>query len=212
MIDEKRIAKIVKALRVCATSGDGRCKKCPQTVGGIGESFCGNVLKRKAADLIESLQAQFADKTAMLDAAIAGQETLQKAIYDADMSITDSGAYANERPGFGRDDCFKWCGPQETSEIPCCECGGKVIEFTVPNDIWNLVMRPDGKETDKEYLCLDCWCKALRSKLEELERRRQAAVKCIYDIETYLELGSPKYIRKVIDKWREPQEAGDTND
>ncbi len=33
------------------------------------------------------------------------------------------------------------------------------------------------------------------------EHERQA-VKCISDIETYLELGSPKYIRKTIDGWR----------
>jgi hypothetical protein len=50
---------------------------------------------------------------------------------------------------------------KETSKIPCCLCGGKVIEFTVPNEVWNKVMRPDGKETDKEYICYECWNKKL---------------------------------------------------
>lgn len=43
------------------------------------------------------------------------------------------------------------------SKIPCCECGGSVIEFSVPNRLWNIVMRPDGHETNKEYLCFACW-------------------------------------------------------
>jgi hypothetical protein len=50
---------------------------------------------------------------------------------------------------------------KETSKIPCCLCGGKVIEFTVPSEIWNKVMRPNGKETDKEYICYECWDKKL---------------------------------------------------
>ena len=56
----------------------------------------------------------------------------------------------------------------QISQIPCCECGGEVVEYSIPNDIWNIVMRPDGKETDKEYLCLGCWHEALRRTLEEL--------------------------------------------
>lgn len=31
--------------------------------------------------------------------------------FDCDTSITDSGCYANECPGFERDDCFEWRGP-----------------------------------------------------------------------------------------------------
>jgi hypothetical protein len=61
----------------------------------------------------------------------------------------------------------------EASSISCCECGGKVVEFTVPNDIWNMVMRPDGKETNREYICLDCWYKALKNKLDELAKNVQ---------------------------------------
>jgi hypothetical protein len=48
------------------------------------------------------------------------------------------------------------------SEIPCCLCGNEVIEFSVPNDIWNKVIRKDGKETDKEYIRLTCWYEKLR--------------------------------------------------
>jgi len=32
--------------------------------------------------------------------------------YDADFSIGESGNYLNECPGFDRDDCFEWRGPQ----------------------------------------------------------------------------------------------------
>lgn len=52
------------------------------------------------------------------------------------------------------------------SSIPCAVCGGEVIEFSVPNDLWNYVMRPDGHETDKEYLCFSCWNRALEAKFE----------------------------------------------
>lgn len=70
------------------------------------------------------------------------------------------------------------------SIIPCYECGGEVIEFTVPNNIWNFVMRPDGKETNKEYICSDCWYKALRIKLEESQRRERAAIRDLEEIAT----------------------------
>jgi len=36
--------------------------------------------------------------------------------FDCDTSITDSGCYANECPGFERDDCFEWRGPQEAGK------------------------------------------------------------------------------------------------
>lgn len=51
------------------------------------------------------------------------------------------------------------------SEVPCDICGGKVIEFSIPNDIWNKVIRLDGHEHDKEYLCMDCFFEALRRAL-----------------------------------------------
>ena len=49
----------------------------------------------------------------------------------------------------------------EVTEIPCTSCGGSVIEFTIPNDIWNKVMRKN-KETNEEYICINCWYNNLR--------------------------------------------------
>lgn len=38
--------------------------------------------------------------------------------------------------------------------------------------------------------------------IEQLVKERDAAVKCIEDIETYLQMGSAKYIDKTIKEWR----------
>jgi hypothetical protein len=57
----------------------------------------------------------------------------------------------------------------ESSSIPCCNCGGEVIEFTVPNALWNKVIRHDGHATDKEYLCFSCWNQQLSDFISELE-------------------------------------------
>lgn len=53
----------------------------------------------------------------------------------------------------------------EISELACARCGGEVIEFTIPNDIWNKVIRRDGHERDDEYICIDCFFAALRDAL-----------------------------------------------
>jgi DNA-directed RNA polymerase subunit RPC12/RpoP len=42
------------------------------------------------------------------------------------------------------------------STIPCSNCGGRVQEFSVANELWNKVVRKNGKETNREYLCI--WC------------------------------------------------------
>jgi len=56
--------------------------------------------------------------------------------------------------------------PDDTvSGIPCDICGGTVIEFSIPNDIWNRVVRLDGHEHDNEYLCIECFYEALREAL-----------------------------------------------
>jgi hypothetical protein len=47
------------------------------------------------------------------------------------------------------------------STIPCCLCGGPVEEFSIPNSAWNHIVRKDGPETDKEYLCWSCFEGAL---------------------------------------------------
>ena len=61
--------EIVKALEA-----EILCEGCPHNGGGCFDDGCWYV---SAADLIESQQAQLADKDTLLDAAIAGQETLQ---------------------------------------------------------------------------------------------------------------------------------------
>lgn len=53
----------------------------------------------------------------------------------------------------------------EISDIPCAICSGEVIEFTIPNDIWNKVIRNNKSETNKEYICINCWYNKLRESL-----------------------------------------------
>src|SRR3990167_1080612 len=47
------------------------------------------------------------------------------------------------------------------STIPCARCGGQCVEFTVPNDVWNAVVRRGGKERDDEYMCEACYRRAV---------------------------------------------------
>jgi hypothetical protein len=49
---------------------------------------------------------------------------------------------------------------EEISEVPCANCGGPVQEFSIPNDIWNSVVRRHEKETEGEYLCIWCFTSA----------------------------------------------------
>jgi hypothetical protein len=41
--------------------------------------------------------------------------------------------------------------------LPCHDCRKPHREFSVDSVLWNRVMRPDGHETDREYLCLACF-------------------------------------------------------
>jgi len=59
-----------------------------------------------------------------------------------------------------------------TSGIPCQECGCNCVEFTIPNNLWNKVMRPDGHEGEKEYICFSCWNKKLIDWLSAVEQER----------------------------------------
>lgn len=45
----------------------------------------------------------------------------------------------------------------KASGTPCAICRGPVIEFSVPNDVWNTIVRHDKPSTDKEYLCTVCF-------------------------------------------------------
>lgn len=79
------------------------------------------------SDLIESLQAQLAASQRRERAAVEDMKLIVDAVreehcdetccfackFDCDTSITDSGDYACECPGFERDDCFEWRGPQD---------------------------------------------------------------------------------------------------
>jgi len=49
----------------------------------------------------------------------------------------------------------------EVSDVPCVGCGGPVIEFVIPSEIWNAVVRGGGPERDDEYLCYACWLAAV---------------------------------------------------
>lgn len=51
------------------------------------------------------------------------------------------------------------------NKICCSNCRGEVMEFSIPNDIWNFVVRKNGRETNNEYLCENCWFTKLRETL-----------------------------------------------
>lgn len=53
------------------------------------------------------------------------------------------------------------------STIPCQRCGGKCIEFAIPNDIWNAIIRTEGHERDDEYICIECFFDALRKFIQD---------------------------------------------
>lgn len=78
----------------------------------------------RAREDIPALLAELATVTAQRDKAVEDMKLIADAIreercdetccfackYNADFSVTDSGSFANECPGFDRDDCFKWRG------------------------------------------------------------------------------------------------------
>lgn len=61
------------------------------------------------------------------------------------------------------------CESIELSSIPCCLCKGQVYEFSVPNDVWNLIIRQGGPETNREYLCWSCFARAAADRIDVLE-------------------------------------------
>lgn len=62
----------------------------------------------------------------------------------------------------------------EPSEVPCARCGGRVVEFVVPNDVWNSVVRLDGKEGDDEYLCEACYRNAVTAWVRSSRSSKEA--------------------------------------
>lgn len=65
----------------------------------------------------------------------------------------------------------------KTSMIPCCLCGGKVIEFVIPNELWNRVIRIKGREANKEYLCFNCWNNKLTQFINKLDAENKRLAK-----------------------------------
>jgi hypothetical protein len=53
----------------------------------------------------------------------------------------------------------------QPAALPCSRCGGPCVAFTIPNDVWNEVIRTEGRERDEEYICEDCWYQAVRWRL-----------------------------------------------
>lgn len=56
----------------------------------------------------------------------------------------------------------------EPTGIPCANCGGPMLEYSIPNDTWNLVVRRGGPEGNNEYLCYSCWLAAVGAEIERL--------------------------------------------
>lgn len=116
-IEPMNADEIVRALR--------EANKAIETLQGAYEVMSALAEARK--EEIESLQAQLATEKRRADAAVEDMKLIVDAVreahcdetccfackFDCDTSITDSGCYANECPGFERDDCFEWRGPQE---------------------------------------------------------------------------------------------------
>ena len=57
-------------------------------------------------------------------------------------------------------------------------------------------------ENDFSSECLDENMRQAADEIDRLQKELDAAVKCIDDTETYLEMGSGKYAYGVIRKWR----------
>lgn len=66
-------------------------------------------------------------------------------------------------------------------------------------------------EQDEKTERLEIELAALRAQLDQTRQEMEAAVKCISDVETYLNLGSPKYINLTINEWRGRKEGGNAN-
>ncbi len=60
------------------------------------------------------------------------------------------------------------------SSVPCCKCGGEVVEFTAKNDVWNRLVRRGGSSTDQEYLCVACFAAIVCGEVERLQSYERA--------------------------------------
>jgi hypothetical protein len=66
------------------------------------------------------------------------------------------------------------------SKVPCCRCGGEVVEFHIDNADWNLLVRGDGPEHDQEYLCIRCFGAVAAETASAFREERDAAIEELY--------------------------------
>ena len=104
---------------------------------------------------------------------IAYLEDKLRSLHPAERRTEDGGQWVSDKE--------HWSAPPDgvISTIPCARCGGKCIEFTVPNDVWNTVVRRGGKEGDDEYLCEACYRVAVE-RFVRSATARPACKKCDY--------------------------------
>jgi hypothetical protein len=81
-----------------------------------------------------------------------------------------------------------WCD-NKASGTPCALCGGDVVEFSVPNEMWNKIVRDGGPESRHEYLCVTCFHKLMQKQLLPAVEPSAEAV------EAY------KIVQDVIESW-----------
>lgn len=67
----------------------------------------------------------------------------------------------------GWEDCPQCRSWYAERALACARCRGKVKEFTVPNDVWNAVVRRGGPESVGEYLCEACYRHAVEDYVRE---------------------------------------------
>jgi ssDNA-binding Zn-finger/Zn-ribbon topoisomerase 1 len=89
------------------------------------------------------------------------------------------------------------------ASIPCAGCAGPVVEFTVPNDVWNTVVRRNGPERSDEYLCEACYRKAVEGYVRDVRRVVEAAVGYVGATNTYgATLGDKRRLHAAVDAYK----------
>lgn len=67
---------------------------------------------------------------------------------------------------------------RKVSSIPCARCGGPVVEFSVGNETWNMMVRLGGPERDDEYMCEACFRKCVEDFLGSTQGQQRRPLKC----------------------------------
>lgn len=87
------------------------------------------------------------------------------------------------------------------SDVPCCRCGGPVVEFVVPSKSWNTIIRNNGPETSWEYLCLDCFAIIAAEKIAKM-RSTLDSLSEMSDRED-AEVDEIERLEAEVERWRE---------